>query len=200
MNLRYSLFINKSVDTGDMSDELSDNQIREKIRDEYLQDSTVTIVLVGEETKERKHIDWELYSSMYNGRVNKKSGILVINLPSINCSQITASHSKEKSTVYPEYSRWTSFSKYEYEKAYPYMPDRIIDNLVKKDVKISVTNWDKIQDPNVLKFLIQTTFEDRLSCNYDLSRPMRRRNSASLLANQSEIQAAMFYSSLYSRN
>ncbi len=75
------IFIDKSVDTGEISEDLSDETIREKIRDEYLQDSTVTILLVGTETKNRKHIDWELYSSMYNGKVNKQSGILVVNLP-----------------------------------------------------------------------------------------------------------------------
>ena len=53
------------MDTGDISDELSDARIREKIRDEYLRDSTGTIVLVGTETKRRKHVDWEIYSSMY---------------------------------------------------------------------------------------------------------------------------------------
>ena len=76
---RPSLFIDTSVDTGGISDSLSDESIREKIRDEYLRDSTVTIVLVGTETKRRKHIDWEIYSSMYDGAVNKKSGVLVLN-------------------------------------------------------------------------------------------------------------------------
>lgn len=78
---QHSIFIDKSVDTGNISDDLSDQRIREKIRDEYLQDSTVTIVLVGKETNRRKHVDWEIYSSMYDGAVNKKSGIVVLNLP-----------------------------------------------------------------------------------------------------------------------
>ena len=54
-----SIFIDASVDTGDISDHLSDQSIRETIRDEYLRDSTVTIVLVGTETRRRKHVDWE---------------------------------------------------------------------------------------------------------------------------------------------
>ena len=53
-----NIFVDRSVDTGDIPDNLSDEQIREKIRDEYLRDSTVTILLVGEETKYRKHVDW----------------------------------------------------------------------------------------------------------------------------------------------
>ena len=58
------IFVDRSVDTGDISDDLSDERIRELIRDSYLRDSTVTIVLVGTETQRRKHVDWEIYSSM----------------------------------------------------------------------------------------------------------------------------------------
>ena len=79
MGKYYEIFIDRSVDTGDISDNLTDQAIREKIRDEYLRDSTVTIVLVGLETKRRKHVDWEIYSSMIDGKINKKSGILVVN-------------------------------------------------------------------------------------------------------------------------
>ena len=75
------IFIDRSVDTGDIADGLDGGYIRELIRNEYLRDSTVTIVLVGTETRRRKHVDWEIYSSMYDGTVNKRSGILVINLP-----------------------------------------------------------------------------------------------------------------------
>ena len=71
---RHSIFVDASVDTRDISDHLSDQAIRETIRDHYLRDSTVTIVLVGSETRRRKHVDWEIYSSMYDGKVNKKSG------------------------------------------------------------------------------------------------------------------------------
>ena len=87
------IFEDWSVDTGDISDDLTDEQIRVKIRDEYLKESSVTIVLVGTETKRRKHVDWEIYSSMFDGKINKKSGIIVINLPSVNCNYYTASHS-----------------------------------------------------------------------------------------------------------
>ena len=54
MGKQYGIFIDRSVDTGNISDDLSDQVIREKIRDEYLRDSTVTIVLVGLETKKTK--------------------------------------------------------------------------------------------------------------------------------------------------
>lgn len=83
-NAENNIFIDGSVDTGGINDNLPAETIREKIRDDYLKDTTVTILLVGTETKNRKHIDWELYSSMYDGKINKKSGILVIQLPPLN--------------------------------------------------------------------------------------------------------------------
>lgn len=61
---RHSVFVDRSVDTGDIPDEWTDQQIRRKIRDQYLRDSTVTVVLVGAETERRKHVDWEIHSSM----------------------------------------------------------------------------------------------------------------------------------------
>jgi len=170
------IFIDWSVDTGDFSDDLPDLQIREIIRDEYLRESTVTIVLVGTETKYRKHVDWEIYSSMYDGKKNKKSGVIVINLPNINCTYCDSSHTGEKENVFPEYPHWIIITeRAEYERRYPYMPDRIIDNLLTPSAKISVIPWNKLT-VDKLKFMIEKAFEDKAICVYDLSRPMRRRN------------------------
>ena len=178
INDRSDIFIDRSVDTDDISDDLDDATIREKIRDEYLRDSSVTILLVGLETKKRKHVDWEIYSSMYDGKVNKRSGVLVINLPSTNCTYYTASHAGEKERVYPENTSWISIdNRKEYESRYPYMPDRIVDNLLNNDAEISVANWSKIENnSDTLSFLIDATYSDRTNCKYDLSRPMRRAN------------------------
>ena len=179
MGSEYEIFIDRSVDTGDISDDLDDESIRRKIRDEYLRDSTVTIVLVGLETKRRKHIDWEIYSSMIDGQVNKKSGILVVNLPLTGSTLGTVSHSNEKEIVYPRIDEWMNInSRVEYERRYPYLPDRIIDNLLKLEAKISVTPWFRVKDdPEILRFLVNATFEDRGKCKYDLGRPMRKANS-----------------------
>ena len=175
----FSIFVDKSVDTAQISDSLSDQQIREKIRDRYLRDSTVTIVLAGKETKRRKHVDWELYSSMHDGSVNRRSGILVINLPSVGgCGFCIVSHKDEKEIVYPDISSWTRIdTRSEFESLYPDMPDRIIDNLLAPKATISVAPWDKVLEADKLRFLIQSAFEDRETCEYDMSRPMRRRNS-----------------------
>ena len=180
LNELHELFIDASVDTGDIDETLDDDAIRQKIRDDYLKDSTVTIVLVGTETKNRKHIDWEIYSSMFNGSVNKQSGILVIHLPSTGITTYTAPHGDdEKRIVYPENSSWVSVTtRTEYERRYPYAPARIIDNLLKKEATVSVTNWDKVAgDIEKLRFLINATYDDRTQCEYDLSRSMKRADS-----------------------
>lgn len=179
LNEEHDIFLDWSVDTDDIDDELDDEQIREIIRDDYLRESTVTVLLVGTETKGRKHVDWELFSSMINSKKNKKSGILVINLPTVNCEYFTAAHDGEKETVYPDQNNWMSIdSRAEYERRYPDMPARIIDNLLKAEAKMSIVNWSRIKDePDALSFLIDATYEDKGKCEYDLSRPMRRRNS-----------------------
>ena len=177
---RHSIFVDRSVDTGDIPDEWSDERIRREIRDHYLRDSTVTIVLVGRETKRRKHVDWEIHSSMYDGSVNKRSGIVVINLPGISDDQCTAPYGdEEKELLYPEIKSWTHVdNRAEWERRYPHMPDRIIDNLMKPGVTISVTSWSRIDGREErLEFLIEAAFQSRGNCAYDLRKPMRRANS-----------------------
>lgn len=114
----------------------------------------------------------------------KKSGILVIQLPPTNPQHVTAAHGKqEKEYLYPS-SEWTSITtESEYKKRYPYLPDRIIDNLLKPKAKISVTRWKDLLttygelDAEKIRLLIDLTFNDNGKCEYDLSRPMRRHNS-----------------------
>ena len=172
----HAVFIDKSVGDGDISEDLLDEQIRRRIRDDHLRDSTVTIVLVGTGTKKRKHVDWEIYSSMYNGKINKQSGVLVINLPAIDNGLGTVAHWGEKSAVYPDVDEWIEItSRREYESRYPYMPSRIIDNLVERK-PISVAPWYRISAKS-LRFLIDVAFRDRLTFKYDLSSRMRRANS-----------------------
>jgi len=175
---KFSIFVDRSVDTGDIPDDWTDERIRRAIGDEYLRDSTVSIVLVGRETRRRKHVDWEIHSSMYDGPVNKRSGIVVINLPGVSEDEFTAPHGdEEKRLLYPHVTSWVHVEeRTEYERRYPYMPDRIIDNLMKADVKISVAPWDRINE-RTLEFLIEAAFRNRTDCAYDLRRPMRRANS-----------------------
>ena len=175
---RQGIFIDRSVDTGNIPETLPAQAIREKIRDEYLRDSTVTVLLVGTETKRRKHIDWEIYSSMIDGKRSKKSGILVINLPSTNCTACFVSHgAEEKLIVHPDISPsdWSNFGRAEFNANFPFMPDRIIDNL-SSGAMISVVPWAKLTAES-LTCLLDVTYRDRTNYNYDFSRAMRQHNS-----------------------
>ena len=177
-NFEENIFIDRSVDTGDIPDNLTDEEIRIKIRDEYLRDSTVTILLVGKETKYRKHVDWELYSSMRDSPKNGKSGIIVVMLPDIALDHFTCGHCDVEKRLYPDTTSWMTITdRAEYERRYPYMPDRIIDCLLNGHSHISVVKWDKIAgNHNILRLLIDMANRDKEKCDYDMSRPMRRRN------------------------
>lgn len=51
--LQSQIMISKSVQIGEINPTLNSETIRQKIRDEYLADSTVTIVLIGQHTWQR---------------------------------------------------------------------------------------------------------------------------------------------------
>jgi hypothetical protein len=86
--LTNEIVIPKSVQKDDIDPFLPTETIRQKIRDEYLRDSTVTIVLIGAQTWQRKHVDWEIGSSIRNTRLNPRSGLLGIILPTYLRSDI----------------------------------------------------------------------------------------------------------------
>ncbi len=179
LNVLYDIFIDRSVRDGDIDPNLPTESIRIKIRDNWLKDSTVTILLCGAETQYRKHVDWELKSSMINGTVNKKSGILIIDLPTTSSTSWHADHYGEKNAIYPNYQDgWERLTtKSQYISTYPEMPDRIIDNLHNLQAAISVVPWNYIENsPNNLAWLIEATANSRSTNKYDLSRPMRMKD------------------------
>ena len=80
-SVHYGVFISQSVQIGEISPNLQTDTIRQKVRDEYLRDTTVTVVLVGTETWKRKHVDWEISSSIRETKFSSRSGLLGILLP-----------------------------------------------------------------------------------------------------------------------
>ena len=109
-----------------------------------------------------------------------ESGILVILLPSAESIYKTAAHAGEKEFVFPYETSWTTVtSREEMARRYPFMPDRILDNLVHDGAKISVVNWNELTAEK-LKYMIDAAWYDKESCDYDLSRKMRRNNSSSI--------------------
>ena len=74
--------IDKSVSPGDIHDEnLSLEEIRRRIRDDHIADATVTIVLIGPCTWQRKHVDWEISASIIDRRNNGRCGLVGLLLP-----------------------------------------------------------------------------------------------------------------------
>ena len=56
--------------------------VMRRIRELYLKDSTVTIVLMGRCTWARRYVDWEIQASLRHGSVVTPNGLLGIKLPS----------------------------------------------------------------------------------------------------------------------
>ena len=78
----YDIMESKSVQIGDIDPNRNTETVRQIIRDEYLQDSTGTVVLIGTETWKRKHVDWEISASINQTKASDRSGLLGIFLPS----------------------------------------------------------------------------------------------------------------------
>ena len=73
--------VDKSVEDGDINTSLKTDTIRQKIRDEFIADATVTVVLIGQCTWQRKHVDWEIGSSLRDTKKNSRCGLLGLLLP-----------------------------------------------------------------------------------------------------------------------
>lgn len=178
INRAEDIFHDCSVSTGDIDENLNPQQIRQTIRRNYLNESTVLLLLAGKETKYRKHVDWELYSSMYNGTKFGRSGVVVLLAPDCASDYFTAPFREIKSELYPHVSNWvTVSSREEHVRRYPDLPERVIDNLSKTESKIAVSNWEHVmQEPKKLGLLIDCAHKGRKFCEYDMSRPMRMRD------------------------
>ncbi|MGE4170262.1 MAG: TIR domain-containing protein [Candidatus Margulisiibacteriota bacterium] len=76
------LFINKSVQNGDINTDVSTEYIKRLIQGpDFLLDASVLVVLCGPNTWGRKHVDWEI-SGALNKKLDGYSGILGLTLPS----------------------------------------------------------------------------------------------------------------------
>lgn len=75
------LIINQSVHDGDILPDNSADYIKHLIQQGYLKDTTVQIVLIGNHTKNRKHVDWEIYGALNQKVGNRYAGILGLILP-----------------------------------------------------------------------------------------------------------------------
>jgi hypothetical protein len=82
---REAVFIPKALGISDNDDFINSNDpeyVISQIRQKYLSDSTVTIVLIGKCTHSRRYVDWELKTSLRSGKVYTPNGLIGILLPS----------------------------------------------------------------------------------------------------------------------
>ena len=80
-NLSWNI-INKSVMDGEYNPDDSDTYIKRLIREDKVSDSSVVVVLVGKNTRRRKHVDWEIYAGLC-ASVKGSSGLVGIMLPGL---------------------------------------------------------------------------------------------------------------------
>ena len=132
----FDIMVSKSVQIGDIDPNLNIEAVRQKIRDEYLQDSTVTVVLIGAETWQRKHVDWEIAASIRATEYNPRSGLIGIFLP-----------------THPDYGR---------DKYNPYtIPPRLYYNVKCKFAKL----YDWNTNPNLVQSWIHEAFNRKDTIN-----------------------------------
>lgn len=87
---RFShLFVPKVLGANDNDDFIDSNDtdyVMRRIRELYLDDSTVTLILLGSCTHSRRYIDWEIKSSLKYTQSSLPNGLMGIVLPSQNNS------------------------------------------------------------------------------------------------------------------
>jgi hypothetical protein len=142
----HDIYVSQSVQIGDIDESVSTETIRQKIRDEYLRNTTVTVVLIGSETWKRKHVDWEIGSSLRNTQFNPRSGLVGILLPS-----------------YPRENG--DMTKYNSNT----IPPRLANNLTEPNPFASIHNWT--EDPNLVQNFIHAAFTKRSTVTPNNSYP-----------------------------
>ena len=140
--------INKSVEDGEYDPNDSDEYVKRLIREDKVSDSSVIVVLVGSNTKKRKHVDWEIYAGLRKS-ISGRSGLIGILLPTV---------------------KLTDDGKYYLED----LPSRLADNV--RCGYASIYTWDyaiKHYDE-----IIETAFKNRISkCDFaDNSREQMKYN------------------------
>jgi hypothetical protein len=120
------------VRSGDISTDVSADYIKRLIQEDYISDSSVLLVLIGPNTKKRKHVDWEI-SAALNKKVGGYSGLAGILLPTFPLS---------------------SENKYNYDD----IPPRLADNVKSEFAKVYEWSYAYASDSNI-KFVVETAFD-----------------------------------------
>jgi hypothetical protein len=110
-----SVFIPKVLGANDNDEFINSTNtdyVMQRIREKYLGDSTVTIVLIGSCTHSRRYVDWEIKSSLRQGQYTP-NGLIGILLPSQGNSahlppRMKANWGKCESDCYARYRSYPS--------------------------------------------------------------------------------------------
>ncbi len=109
--------VDKSVDIGDIADAGSPTpDTLRQIREDHLSEATVTVVLIGPCTWQRKYVDWEIGATLRDTEMNHRCGLLGILLP-----------------THPDFNRQSIKIRL--------LPPRLADNLVGDDQFAYIYKW-----------------------------------------------------------
>lgn len=146
-------FIDQSVGDDDIDDSLATETVRQIIRDRFIRDATVTIVLIGACTWQRKHVDWEIGSSLRDTKLNSRCGLIGMLLPG-----------------HPDYGTGQFYLSR--------IPPRLADNISGDDPFANVLDWST--NPDFLRQWIHHAFLRRLGTPPNNSRPQFKRNRSGI--------------------
>jgi hypothetical protein len=151
-NFISDLIVSKSVEVGDINTDVSTEYIKQLVQKGFLYDTTVLIVLIGNKTKCRKHVDWEISGGLNRKVGDNYAGILGLILPN-----------------HPDFGTTKA--------TYDLMPYRLADNFKTNYAVIRDYTTDRIK----LQGYIEEAFKNRTSKFNDRvnSRIQMQRNTCS---------------------
>ncbi len=170
-------FIDHPVSDGDIPDHWDTERIRERIRIDHLQDSSVTIVLVDPGAWRRKHVDWEIYASMRRAPGTERSGILVSALPEVyvptdyEIERRVAEYRSIGGVTEKMAALWRMWANH-----MPWVPDRIIDNLVEEDTQVIFYELPDL-DRHRLEEQVEYAYRTRTTGNFTFRRDLKRQDT-----------------------
>ena len=141
--------VDESVGDGDIDERRPTDETREYIRDKFIREATVTIVLIGPCTWQRRYVDWEIGSSLRKTRLNSRCGLLGIllpNHPNAGAEQFSLN----------------------------LVPPRVADNVGGHDPYATIYNWSS--DANEIRNWIDHAYNRRDGNPPNNSRPQYKNN------------------------
>lgn len=93
-------FISMSVEDGEIDSNNSDEHIKRLIQEDHIVNSSVVVALYGAQTKNRKHVDWEVYGAL-TSKVGGHKGLVVMLLPTFPAAPYDMYGNFNKKLIYP---------------------------------------------------------------------------------------------------